>query len=338
VYVNGNEEKIRRLINNLRKPDFNPNAGCDKLEAMKFTRDLGKAFAAAGRKMLDYKIPRDAASISYFGLVALFPAILVLIGLADEFLGRMNLRGIVVQTAIDLFPFPGSRQFLSTNLRDLTNPSTTVVLSCAVVVLWSSSLIFTFIEGSINRAWGVPNQKSFWESRLRSFSFMVLGGASLLISSISTVIVTAMSTRATARIPASPKASNFIGWFWSLVLIGTGLLIAVLVFTLVYKITPHCKVLWKEAISGAIATTIMWEIGAFIFVKLVQFFDYQKVYGRMGAVILVLTWVYTSSLIMLFGANLSAQLHAVALGQTIAEPDALLDDNISLFPSRHNRR
>jgi membrane protein len=303
---------------------------------MKITRSLGKAFAAAGRKMLDYQIPRDAASISYFGLVALFPAILVLIGLADEFLGRMKLHGIVVKNAIDLFP--GSSQFLETNLKDITNPSTAVVLSCVIVVLWSSSLIFTFIESAINRAWGVSNQKSFWESRLRSFSFMVLGGASLLISSISTVMITAMSNRAAARIPASLKASFFIGWFWYLVLIGIGLLIAVLVFTLVFKMTPHCKVRWQEAISGAVATTIMWEIGSFIFVKLVPYFDYQKVYGRMGAVIALLTWVYTSSLIMLFGANLSAQLHSIALEQTPAEHEALADDNITRFPSHYNRR
>jgi membrane protein len=304
---------------------------------MEYTRNLGKAFAAAGRKMLDYKIPRDAASISYFGLIALFPAILVLIGLADEFLGRMNLRDIVVQNTIDLFP--GSRQFLKANLNDIRNPSTAVVLSCSVFVLWSSSLIFTFIESSINRAWGTPNQKSFWESRLRHFSFMVLGGASLLISSICTVVVTAISSRATARIPTTLKAHYFIVWVWSLVLIGIGLLIAVLVFTLVFKMTPHCTVRWKEAISGAIATTILWEIASFIFVKLLlPVFDYQKIYGRMGTVIALLTWVYTSSLIVLFGANLSAQLHAVALGPQNAESNSLLNDNVSRFQSHRNRR
>jgi membrane protein len=298
---------------------------------MKFTRVVGKASAAAGRKMLNYQTPRDAAGISYFGLVALLPAILVLMALADEFLGWMDLRGIVLQNTIDLFP--GSREFLRANLDDITNPSTTVVLSCMVVVLWSSSLIFTFIECAVNRAWDVPNQKTFWESRLRSFSFMILGGASLMISSISTFVVTAMRNRAAARMPASFKASFFIGWFWYMILIGIGLLIAVLVFTLVFKMTPHCKVRWREALSGAIATTILWEIASLIFVKLVPYFDYQKVYGRMGAVIALLTWVYTSSLIMLFGANLSAQLNALALDSKVPA-----SDNVSRFMLRYSRR
>jgi membrane protein len=284
--------------------------------------------------MLTYETPRDAASISYFGLLALFPAILVLIGLGDAFFSRMNLHWTIVQTATALFP--GSRQFLRINLSELTNPSTAVVLSCMFVVLWSSSLIFSFIEGAINRAWGVPHQKSFWENRLRSFSFMILGGASLFISSILTVTVSAMRNRTIASMP-SLKDSFVIGWFWYLIFFATGLVIAILVFTLLYKVTPHCRVLWNEAFFGAIATTIMWEIGSLVFVQMVPFFDNGRVYGRMGAVIAVLTWVYTSSWMVLFGANFSAQLHAVTekLEQETAPPSY---DNISVFPSHYGRR
>jgi membrane protein len=304
---------------------------------MKIVRNIGKAFAGAGRKMLTYETPRDAASISYVGLLALFPAVLVLIGLGDAFFSRMNLHWTIIQTATALFP--GSRQFLRSNLNELTNPSTTVVLSCMVVVLWASTLIFSFIEGAINRAWGVPHQKSFWESRLRSFSFMILGGASLLISSILTVTVSAMRNRTTANMPPSLQTSFFVSWFWYLILFGTGLLIAILVFTLLFKMTPHCKVRWNEAISGAVIATIMWEIGSLIFVQLVPFFDSQKVYGRMGAVIAVLTWVYTSSLIMLFGANFSAQLHSGAGDKSVPGSSNLQDqDNISWFPSHYNQR
>jgi membrane protein len=303
---------------------------------MKFTQNMGKAFAATCRKMLNYQIPRDAASISYFGLVALFPSILVLIGLADAFLGWMNLHGTVVQKAIALFP--GSRQFLRNNLNEITNPSTAIVLSCVVVVIWSTSLIYSFIEGAVNRAWGVSHQKSFWESRLRSISFMVLGGVSLLASSIITVVVSAMRSRTAASIPVSLKASHFIGWLWYLILLGPGLLIAVLVFTLLFKITPHCKVKWSEAVSGAVISTVLWEVGSLIFAKLVKVFDYQKVYGRMGAVIALLTWVYASNLIMLFGANFSAQLHAGANENSIPESSAPLHDNITRFHSSYNRR
>jgi membrane protein len=293
---------------------------------------VGRSFAAAGRMMLTHEVPRDAAGISYFSLFALFPAILVVIAVVDAFLGWMNLHRTVIQQIVDLFP--GSRQFLRSNLNELTAPSTAVVLSCAVVVLWSSSLIFTFIESAINRAWGVTNQRTFWESRLRSIAFTVLIGASLLSSAGITAFVSAARARAAAHIPESARASYFLGWFWYCVLLSAGFLIAVLVFAFLFKWTPHRRVLWREAFSGALVSTIMWDIGSFIFVKLVPYFDYQKIYGRTGAIIALLAWVYTSNLIMLFGANFSAQLHGMTLEQSLPNSGALPRKKLGRFPSR----
>lgn len=291
---------------------------------------LGRSLASASRMMITHEVPRDAAGISYFSLVALFPATLVLIALADAFLGWMNLHRTVIQRIVNLFP--GSRQFLRADLSEIATPSTAVVLSCVVVVLWSSSWIFTFMESGINRAWGIPSQRTFWESRLRSIAFMLVGGGSLLFSAAITAVVSAARARAAAEFPVTAVASYFIGWFWYFVLLGTGLLIAILVFALVFKITPHRKVRWSEAFSGALISTILWEIGSTIFVKIVPFFDYQKIYGRMGAIIALLAWVYTSNLILLFGANFSAQLHGIAAEQDLPEPTIL--KKIHRFPSR----
>jgi membrane protein len=292
---------------------------------------IGRSLVASGRLMLGHEIPRDAAGISYFGLVALVPAILVLIAVVDAFLGWMNLHATVVQRIVALFP--GSRQFLRSNLSEITTPSTAGVLSCLVVFLWSSSWIFTFIESAINRAWGISSQRTFWESRLRSIAFMILVGISLLCSAAITAFVSAARTRA-AHMTASARANYFIGGFWSLVLLLAGFLIAVLVFTLVFKWMPHRRVFWREAIAGALVTTIIWEIGSHIFLWLVPFFNYQRIYGKMGAVVALLGWVYTSNLIMLFGANFSAQLHEIRSAQSMPGSDLYIGEKLRRFPSR----
>ena len=307
-----------------------------KLSRMVFKKSLsrlfGRSFAASGRLMLKHEIPRDAAAISYFGLIALVPAILVLIALADAFLGWMNLHGTVISRIVTLFP--GSRQLLRSNLNEITTPSAAVVLSCVLVVLWSSSWIFAFIESAINRAWGVSSQRTFWESRLRSVAFVILVGISLLTSAAINAVISTARTRA-AHMTASAKANYFIGWLWYFVLLGTGLLIAVLVFTLVFKWVPHRKVFWKEAFAGALVTTIMWEIGSYIFLRLVPFFDYQRIYGRMGAVIALLAWVYTSNLIMLFGANFSAQLHEIMSADAMPGLDLYIGEKLRRFRTNH---
>ena len=109
-----------------------------------------KVLAAAGWKMLHNETPRDAAGVSYFVIMALFPAILVIIAVADSFLGWTNLNTTVIEIIIGLFP--GSDQFIRANLAEITTPSTAGIVSCVILVLWAASWVFSFIENSINRA------------------------------------------------------------------------------------------------------------------------------------------------------------------------------------------
>ena len=272
---------------------------------------MGKSFAAVGRMMLRHEVPRDAAGISYFTLLALFPAILITIALSDNVMGMSDFHQPVVQSIANLFP--GSRQYILSSLDEITAPSKTVLISCLVVVLWASSWIFTFIESSINRAWDIPNQRTFWESRLRTFALMALGGICLLSSAAITAFVNTTQDRAAANIGTSVEAGFLLHLFWNSILLGAGILIAILILASIFKWTPHCKVFWKEAFSGALVSAILWEIGSFIFYQIVPIFNYERVYGRMGVVITLLAWVYTSNLILLFGANFSAQFHWVAM-------------------------
>jgi len=273
------------------------------------------ALLAAGRMMLRHEVPRDAAGISYFALLALFPAIIVLIAIVDVFLGWMDLHDTVLKRIVDLFP--GSHQFLSSNLDEVTTPSTAIVISCIIVVLWSSSWIYTFIESAINRSWNLSHQRTFWESRMYGIALMALGGFSLLFSAGLTTFVGALRAQAEIYIAQSIQAHYLMDRFWYFVLLGTGILIAVLVFAFVFKWTPHRKVLWKEAFPGALVSTAIWEVGSYIFAGMVPFFDYHIIYGRMGAVIAILVWVYTSSLILIFGANFCAQLHWIRMGSPL---------------------
>ena len=268
-----------------------------------------KILVAAGRRMMRHEVPRDAAGISYFVILALFPAILVIIAIADSFLVWMNLNTTVVESIVDLFP--GSNQFVRSNLAEIMTPSTAGIVSCVILVLWTASWVFSFIESSINRAWDIPNQRTFWESRLRTIALLTLGGASLYGFAALTSFVRIVRAQAAKHIDLgdSQVATYFMGWFWYFVPLAAGILVAVFVFTMIYKWTPHCKVFWLEAFSGAAVAAVLWEFAGYIFIRVVPLFDYQQVYGRMGAVVALLAWVYTSNMIVLFGANFCAQMH-----------------------------
>ncbi len=269
--------------------------------------------------MLDHKNPRDAAAISYFSLLALFPTALVLLAVANDILNFVGIKQGLVKRIVSLFPV--SQKFLDANLNQIVDPSPGLVVSCMVVVFWTSSWVFSFVETALNRAWDVPKRRSFWESRLRSITVIVLGGIILLASTGITAIV----GKAQAQASEEFRQDAIISGLWSSILLAIGSLLAVLVFFCVFKLMPDRKVLWQEALSGAVVSAVLWEVGSYIFVKLFPSFDLERVYGRTGAMIALLAWVYTSNLIMLFGANFSAGLHGPAAehGDAGLEPDQL---------------
>ncbi len=294
-------------------------------------RRAGVALVEASRAMLNTAGPRDAAAISYFSLFALFPAMLVLIALVRLFLGWVDLQDMVEQRLIALFP--GSRALLAQNLAEITDLSPAVVSSCILVVVWSSTWLFTFIENALNRAWGVERRRTFWESRIRSTGLLLIAGVFLLTSTGVTIVV------GTARSHSSIHISReVIDWFWSSILLATGFVVAVLVFTFIFKLIPDRSVLWLEAFSGGLVSAALWDAGSYVFAKLVPYFDYQRMYGRTGAIIALLAWVYTSSLIMLFGANFSAQLHRPLPDEAEEHPGARVDGEGSGQGMRQFRR
>jgi len=265
--------------------------------------------------MLDHKNPRDAAAISYFSLLALFPAVLVLLAVANDILNLLGIKQGLVKRIVSLFPV--SQKFLDANLSQIIDPSPGLVLSCMVVVFWTSTWVFSFVENALNRAWDVPKRRTFWESRLRSITVIVLGGTILLASTGITAIV----GKAQDQTSEVFRQDEIITGLWSSILLAIGSLLAVLVFFCVFKLMPDRKVLWQEALSGAVVAAALWEMGSYIFVKLFPSFDLERVYGRTGAMIALLAWVYTSNLIMLFGANFSAQLHGPPNDQRAKVPE-----------------
>lgn len=298
-------------------------------------RRVGVAFVEAARAMWTHEVPRDAGAISYFSLFVLFPAILVLFAMVHSFLGMWQLRQPVVRRIVELFP--GSKPFLEKNLLEMANPSPALLLACFIVMIWGSTWVFTFLENALNRAWEVPKRRTFWESRVRNISLLVLGGTMLLASVVITLIVDAEKALTDQRVPAFAE-DQIINAIWRWIIQGAGFLIAITVFFCIYKLMPDRKVRWHEALSGAIVATTLWEVDWKVFSKLVPVFDSLKVYGITGVIIALLTWVYTSSLITLYGASFSAKLHQPERKQEGESPESTPTDsrpwdvNVRKFP------
>ncbi len=267
---------------------------------------LMNALGLAARAMVDYRVPRDAAAISYFSLFAFFPAVLVILAIGNDILGLLEFeKKAVIEGIISIFPM--SRNFMDANLSQITEPSPALVLSCLIIVAWTSSWVFSFMEDALNRAWGVAKRRTFWQSRVRMAGVVLSGGTLLFVSALITAFVTEARSKTTDSMGYA--GDEIISVLWSIPLLTLSLLLAILVFFCIYKLMPDREVSWREAISGALVSSVLWEAGSYVFVRIFPALDYERIYGQMGAIVALMAWIYTSSIIMLFGANFSAQLH-----------------------------
>src|SRR5688572_2939404 len=117
----------------------------------------------------------SAAAMSYFGLLALFPALLLLLAISNQIGAAAEL----LTRAVDVYP--GSRTFLRETIRSLASLGPGVILTCIVVVLWAGSWVFSVIERALNRIWGTTS-RTFWHGRAVTIGMIGIIGLLLALS------------------------------------------------------------------------------------------------------------------------------------------------------------
>lgn len=248
----------------------------------------------------------SAAAMSYFGLLTLFPALLLVLTVSNSIPAGAQVLTQLVKI------FPGSMDFLRTTIRSLENVGTGVVVSCVVVVLWAGSWVFAVIERALNRIWGTM-PRTFFHGRALTIGMIGVVGLLLLGSVLFTSVLVTLQSYA-SRLPLGVMERWAIlgmlgSAFWQLLFVLGSILLTVSIFVLVYRVMPNAKVSFRDALPGAVASGVLWEIAKYSFAWSLHYFHYDQIYGSVGAVIAVLTWCYFSSLILLFGAQLTAVFH-----------------------------
>ena len=100
----------------------------------------------------------SAAAMSYFGLMALFPALLLMLALGNKLAAGSQM----LAQAVDVYP--GSSKFLRATIEAFSNIGVGAIITCIVLVLWAGSWVFAVVERALNRIWGAIS-RTFWHGR-----------------------------------------------------------------------------------------------------------------------------------------------------------------------------
>jgi YihY family inner membrane protein len=244
--------------------------------------------------------------MSYFGLLTLFPALLVILVIGNRFAAGSEALTRIVEI------YPGSREFLRATIKSLAEVGWGGLVSAVVVTLWAGSWVFAVIERALNRIWGT-RPRAFLHGRALTLGMIGAVGLLLIASVFLTSILVGLQEwidKLPLRVVRRTPWMTFMGnAFWQALFAAAGALITVALFAVVYRLVPNGRVTLRDTLPSAVVAGLLWEAAKYLFASSLQYFHYDEIYGSVGAVVAVLTWSYVSSLILMFGAQLSVVLH-----------------------------
>ncbi len=252
----------------------------------------------------------SAAAMSYFGLLTLFPGLILLLAIGKRLAAGTDMLNEMLKRVAQAYP--GSGEFLDSTVRSLSDLGTGVIITCIVVTLWAGSWVFAVVERALNRIWNTTS-RTFLHGRALTLGMIGIVGLLLIVSVLATSLLVTIQTFAGKLSPHQPERWAWIGSlgsaFWQIVFVLVSIFITVILFMLVYRFMPNARVRLRDTIPGAIIGGLLWEAAKYIFAWSLHYFHYDQIYGSVGAVVAVLTWGYFSSLILLYGAQLTEVFH-----------------------------
>src|SRR5258708_1943917 len=194
----------------------------------------------------------SAAAMSYFGLMTLFPALLLLLALSNLIAAGNEMITHIVQV------YPGSGKFLRATINSLSGISTGVMITCGVVVLWAGAWVFAVSERALNRIWGTT-ARTFLHGRALTLGMIGIVGILLSVSVFVTSILVALQEIADRLSPRQLEnyrlLSSVGSLFWQVVFALVSLLVPFTLFVIVYKLMPNGDVPVRDTRPGP------WALG-----------------------------------------------------------------------------
>ena len=247
-----------------------------------------------------------SGSIAYFSMLSIFPLLLLLVSLSGLYIRHFELSGeltVVLESFLPMKP-----DFILKELVGISQAFGRVSILSFLLLLWSSSGMFLPLEKALNRAWEVEKSRSWWRSYLVAFEmafiFALFISAYASVASVNVYLQKRLYVWAELH-PAPALVELFYQITFAMVTFGMTLLI----FTILFQRLPNRHLGSRKVLPGAILTAIFWEAARTLFTHLLPLFNYSHVYGSIGVVVALMTWLYISSVVTLFGAHVSRSLY-----------------------------
>jgi membrane protein len=275
----------------------------------KYFRVLKDAFSAFNQD----NCMKLSAALSYYTVFAIGPLLVIVISLSGWFYGQEAVQGKLYGQISGLVGAEAALQ-LQEIIKNVQQTGGGVIgtIIGSVVLFLGATGIFTEIQDSINWIWSLRAKPKrgllkLVLNRLLSFSLVVSLGFLLLVSLVASALMDLLNERLTRMFPDTMVVVLYI--------INLLLVFAVIsvLFAVIFKVLPDGKIKWKDAFIGASFTAVLFLIGKTAIGLYLGNSKLGATYGAAASVIIILTWVYYTSIILYFGAEFT-KIYALEYG------------------------
>ena len=243
-----------------------------------------------------------SAAIAFYSILSIIPLLFLILSLAGYILGSSEDVYIsAVSFTKEFIPQIGPTVFDET--KRIMDKSNVLGWVGVLSLIWTASLVFTSLEFALDTIFKAKKKRNFFYSKLLTFTMIPLG-----------CVIAILSVLITASAKALEKAGSFIIYRIDLRIFLTNniliryvfpFLLTISIFTLIYKFVPNTKIRLRHCMVGGAICAFLWEGAKYLFAWYVSRNpNYGVVYGSLEAIIILVLWIFYSSCILLFCAEL----------------------------------
>ncbi|MFN4018637.1 MAG: YihY/virulence factor BrkB family protein [Reyranella sp.] len=241
------------------------------------------------------------ASIAYFTLFSLTPVLLLVIAIAGLAFGPEAAQSAIVEQLSGLMG-RNTAEATQAMIRSASDRMSGLVATLVgvVTIFVAASGVFGEVQAALNAIWKAKSRRStmsrLLRARLASFGLVITLGFVLMVSLALSAALSALASFLKHRFPLAELAVQTTDFVISMALISG-------MFAIMYKVLPDTPIRWRDVAVGALVATGLFEGGKYLIALYIGQTNVATSFGAAGALIVLLLWIFYSTLIFLLGAE-----------------------------------
>ena len=259
------------------------------------------------REFKEDKLQHWAAALTYYAILSIFPALLVMVSLVGLVADPARVTKVLTDTVSELGPSTAASTFQGPIESITSNRGAAGILFVVGVVaaLWSASSYVSAFADACNSIYEVDEGRPFW--RLKPLQLAVTFVLILVAAVVALALV--LSGPVASALGSSLGMSDTALTMWRFAKWPAMVVLVLLIFGVLYYTAPNARVRGVRWVTiGALVALLAWVVASVVFaIYVANFGSYDKTYGTLGGVVVFLLWMWITNMAILLGAELNAE-------------------------------